>query len=77
MVTGLTRNGVWLVEGGEVAAAVGNLRFTQSSPGALGTGAVRAVGGESTAQPDGWARSWYTAPPLHLATWQFTGNASG
>jgi predicted Zn-dependent protease len=77
VVTGLTRNGVWLVEDGEVVAAVGNLRFTQSYPKALGPGAVLGVGSEAVTLPDGWASSWYTAPALHLASWQFTGNASG
>jgi predicted Zn-dependent protease len=77
VVTGLTRNGVWLVEGGEVTAAVGNLRFTQSYPQALGPGAVRGVGPATMLLPDRWAGSWFAAPALHLASWNVTGNASG
>jgi predicted Zn-dependent protease len=77
VVTGLTRNGVWLVEDGEVTAAVGNLRFTQSYPQALGPGAVRGVGSSTTLLPDRWASSWFAAPALHLASWNITGNASG
>jgi predicted Zn-dependent protease len=77
VVTGLTRNGVWLVEGGEVTAAVGNLRFTQSYPQALAPGAVRGIGAGTTLVPDRWAGSWSAAPALHLATWNVTGNASG
>ena len=47
VVTGLTRNGVWLIEDGRVARPIKNLRFTQSYAEALGPGAVRAVGSEA------------------------------
>lgn len=36
VVTGLTRNGVWLIENGLVTQPVRNLRFTQSYAEALG-----------------------------------------
>jgi predicted Zn-dependent protease len=77
VVTGLTRNGVWLVEGGEVTTAVGNVRFTQSYPRALGPGTVRAVGATAVAMPGRWSGVRYTAPAVHLASWNVTGNASG
>ncbi|MGW4941477.1 TldD/PmbA family protein [Actinoplanes sp. NPDC004185] len=77
VITGLTRNGVWLVEDGEVTAAVGNMRFTQSYPQALGPGAVLGVGAEAVALPDRWSGVRYTAPALHLQSWNLTGNASG
>ena len=77
VITGLTRNGVWLIEDGEVAAAVSNMRFTQSYPQALGPGAVRGIGGESVLLPDRWSGVRYAAPALHLASWNLTGNASG
>jgi predicted Zn-dependent protease len=77
VITGLTRNGVWLVEDGEVTAAVGNMRFTQSYPQALGPGAVLGLGAESVALPDRWTGVRYTAPALHLKSWNLTGNASG
>jgi predicted Zn-dependent protease len=77
IVTGLTRNGVWLVEDGEVTAAVGNMRFTQSYPQALGPGMVRGIGSESVLLPDGWEGGRFAAPALHLASWNLTGNASG
>ncbi|GAA2526589.1 TldD/PmbA family protein [Winogradskya humida] len=77
VITGLTRNGVWLVEDGQVTTAVGNMRFTQSYPQALGPGAVLAVGTESVALPDRWAGVRFTAPAVHLASWNLTGNASG
>ncbi len=77
VITGLTRNGVWLIEDGEVTAAVGNMRFTQSYPQALGPGAVRGIGAESVLLPDRWTGHQYAAPALHLASWNLTGNASG
>ena len=77
VVTGLTRNGVWLVEDGEVTRPVGNLRFTQSYPQALGPGRVLGIGAESVLLPDSWGSARYAAPALHLASWNITGNASG
>jgi predicted Zn-dependent protease len=77
VITGLTRNGVWLVENGEVIAAVGNMRFTQSYPQALSPGQVLGVGGTAVLLPDRWSGVRYAAPALHLASWNLTGNASG
>jgi predicted Zn-dependent protease len=77
VITGLTRNGVWLVEDGEVTSAVSNMRFTQSYPQALGIGAVRGIGSETVLLPDSWSGVRYAAPALHLASWNLTGNASG
>ena len=51
VVTGLTRNGVWLVEGGEVVQALRNFRFTQSYAQALMPGSVRGVGRVAHAVP--------------------------
>ncbi|MGN9913260.1 TldD/PmbA family protein [Phytohabitans sp. LJ34] len=77
VVTGLTRNGVWLIENGEITTPVRNFRFTQSYPQALAPGAVLGVGPDVTTVPDGWGAAWRTAPALHLASWNFTGGASG
>jgi predicted Zn-dependent protease len=76
-VTGLTRNGVWLVEDGEVRGAVQNVRFTQSYPGALAPGQVLGVGPVVVTDPDSWSPTAHFAPALHLASWNVTGNASG
>ena len=62
VITGLTRNGVWLVEDGEVTAAVSNMRFTQSYPQALGIGMVRGIGSESVLLPDRWSGVRFAAP---------------
>ncbi|MEV6347777.1 metallopeptidase TldD-related protein [Actinoplanes sp. NPDC051851] len=77
VITGLTRNGVWLVEDGQVTRPVGNLRFTQSYPQALGPGRVLGVGSESVLLPESWSEIQYSSPALHLASWNITGNASG
>ncbi|MEV4757700.1 metallopeptidase TldD-related protein [Micromonospora sp. NPDC049559] len=77
VITGLTRNGVWLIEDGEVTTAVRNFRFTQSYPKALAPGAVLGVGTHSVMHADGWDTAWWTAPALRLASWNFTGGASG
>ncbi|MBF9129034.1 TldD/PmbA family protein [Plantactinospora sp. S1510] len=77
VVTGLTRNGVWLIEDGEVAAAVQNFRFTQSYPQALAPGAVLGVGRHTALQSQTFSSAWWSAPPLRLASWNFTGGASG
>jgi predicted Zn-dependent protease len=79
-LTGLTRNGVWLIERGEVTTALRNFRFTQSYAQALMPGAVLGVGALATVVPGDTYTSvmpWWTAPALRLAGWNFTGGASG
>ena len=51
VLTGLTRNGVWLVEDGQVTAPVKNFRFTQSYSEALAPGRVLGVGSHCHADP--------------------------
>jgi predicted Zn-dependent protease len=78
VVTGLTRNGVWLIEDGRVTRPVRNLRFTQSYVEALAPGAVRAVGSDLTLVLGGaFGLGAYAVPSLHLASWNFTGGARG
>jgi predicted Zn-dependent protease len=77
VVTGLTRNGVWLIEDGKVTNPVQNFRFTQSYPQALGPGQVRGVGPISALVPGAYGSGTRTVPGLHLASWNFTGGASG
>jgi predicted Zn-dependent protease len=78
--TGLTRNGVWLVEGGRVVAPVSTLRFTQSYLEALAPGAV-TVGSDVDPQPARLAGAMgynrVAVPALRLAAWNVTGNATG
>ena len=72
-VTGLTRNGVWLIEDGEVTRPLRNFRFTQSYAQALMPGNVLGVGAAAIALPDSWVPPRWTAPALRLASWNFTG----
>jgi predicted Zn-dependent protease len=66
LVTGLTRDGVYLIENGEVSGAVNNFRFNESPVGMLGrlaeTGATRRT------LPREWG-DWFTRaamPPLRI-----------
>ncbi|MGH2429671.1 MAG: TldD/PmbA family protein, partial [Candidatus Limnocylindria bacterium] len=78
VVTGLTRNGVWLIEDGRVVRPVSNLRFTQSFAEALAPGAVRGVGSDLTLVLGAmFGFGAYAVPSLHLASWNFTGGARG
>jgi predicted Zn-dependent protease len=77
VVTGLTRNGVWLIEDGVVTTPVRNFRFTQSYPQALAPGAVLGVGPRAVELPGAWSESGSFAPALRLASWNYTGGASG
>ncbi|MDX6201323.1 MAG: hypothetical protein QOF82_1214 [Frankiales bacterium] len=75
VVTGLTRNGVFLVENGEVVRPVANLRFTQSYVDALGPGQVLGIGSVPELQRQYMAM--YSVPAVRLASWNFTGGAKG
>jgi predicted Zn-dependent protease len=75
VVTGLTRNGVFLVENGEVVRPVANLRFTQSYVDALGPERVLGIGSVPELQRQYMAM--YSVPALRLASWNFTGGAKG
>jgi predicted Zn-dependent protease len=78
VVTGLTRNGVWLVEDGRIVRPVTNMRFTQSYLEALGPGQVRGIGSDHTLAGGGtFDFGAYVVPSLHLGSWNFTGGAKG
>lgn len=74
-VTGLTRNGLFLVEDGVVQRAARNVRFTQSYAEALAPGNVLGLGGRTELFGD-TAQSFLT-PALALRSWNVTGNAQG
>jgi predicted Zn-dependent protease len=75
VVTGLTRNGLFLIEGGEVTGAVRNLRYTQSIIAALGPGRVLGLGHDAQTVPTDVG--FFHVPSARLAAWSFTGGASG
>jgi predicted Zn-dependent protease len=72
VVTGLTRNGTFLIEGGEIVGGVPNLRFTQSYVDALRPGNVLGVADDARLF-DGT----YHVPTVRLGEWNFTGGAKG
>jgi predicted Zn-dependent protease len=76
VVTGLTRNGVWLVEDGKVSRPLRNLRFTQSYAEALAPGNVSGIGSDLALFPEGHDAAMLV-PSLGLASWNFTGGAKG
>jgi predicted Zn-dependent protease len=75
VVTGLTRNGLFLIEGGEVTRPLQNLRYTQSIVGAFGPGQVLGIGDD--ARLVGSEGGIVHVPSVRLAAWSFTGNARG
>lgn len=76
-VTGLTRNGTFLIEDGQLGQGVQNLRFTQSFVDALAPGQVRAVGTDDRHADSEFGPGLVIAPSLALERWNFTGGASG
>jgi predicted Zn-dependent protease len=75
VVTGLTRNGLFLVEEGRIAGPGQNMRYTQSIVGGFGPGKVLGLGDD--AQLVGSEGGIMHVPSARLASWAFTGNARG
>ncbi len=69
VVTGMTRDGTFLIEDGKIGAPVKNLRFTQGYVDALNQ--VELIGRETSLQPAiaGHCR----VPALKVRSWNFTG----
>lgn len=68
-VTGMTRDGTFLIENGEIVAPVRNLRFTQGYLEALNN--VDLIGKDAKLQKDFFA--YNRVPALKIAQWNFTG----
>jgi predicted Zn-dependent protease len=77
VVTGLTRNGTFLIEGGEVTRPISNLRFTQSFVEALGPGRILGVTADTRFADSEFGPGVVVAPAVRLAEWNFTGGARG
>jgi predicted Zn-dependent protease len=77
VVTGLTRNGTFMIENGRITGAVTNLRFTQSFLEALGEGRVLGIGDDRRYADSEFGPGLVQAPSLRLAGWNFTGGAEG
>ena len=65
VLTGLTRDGLWWIENGEVRHPVRNLRFNQSVLAMLAPWNVEAVGAPQRLSP-------FMVPPLQLGSFTFT-----
>ncbi len=76
-VTGLTRNGTFLIEEGKVTRPVSNLRFTESFFETLREGNVLAMGNDPRLADSEYGPRMVHAPTMHLAAWNFTGGARG
>ncbi|MGW7267321.1 metallopeptidase TldD-related protein [Streptomyces sp. NPDC054842] len=77
LLTGLTRDGVYLVENGEVVGEVNNFRFNESPVGLLGR-ATEAGRTEKTL-PREWS-DWFTraaAPPLRVPDFNMSSVSQG
>jgi len=75
VVTGLTRNGLFLIEGGEVTQPVQNLRYTQSVVGALAPGHVLGIGDDAQLVSNEGGIAY--VPSVRLRSWAFPGGAQG
>lgn len=72
-VTGLTRNGTFMIENGRLTGAVTGLRFTQSFVAALGPGRVLGIGDDARWADSEFGPGLVHAPTVRLAGWNFTG----
>lgn len=75
VVTGLTRNGTFMIENGRITGAVTNLRFTQSFVEALQS--VEGIGDDARFADSEFGPGFVHTPSFHLASWNFTGGAAG
>jgi predicted Zn-dependent protease len=72
LLTGLTRDGVYLVENGEVTGAVNNFRFNESPVGMLGR--LLEVGATEPTLPREWSDYFNRAamPPVRIAAFNMS-----
>ncbi len=72
LITGMTRDGLFWIERGEIAYPVKNLRFTQSYVKAFAE--IEAIGSESKfLLSDSMFAYGYRVPPVKVASFNFTG----
>jgi predicted Zn-dependent protease len=74
VVTGMTRDGTFLICDGKVVAPVRNLRFTQSIVDTLAR--VEAVGSETGYCPLPWLTGGNRQPPVRAGGFTFTGTTT-
>ena len=74
ILTGMTKDGTFLIEDGRITRPLMNFRFTQSIPEAFSD--VRALGASTMLLP-GEFLGTYRVPAAHLGSFNFTGVTSG
>lgn len=75
-MTGMTRDGTFLIEGGQLGRAVKNLRFTDSLLDALGDARLGGIGRDSACLPTWWSSAGQVeTPSLLLRGFHFTGTS--
>jgi PmbA protein len=72
VITGMTRDGTWLIENGEVKHPVKNFRFTQSIIEALRD--VESIGGETELASEFFFAA-SRVPAVKISSFQFTGKS--
>lgn len=77
VVTGLTRNGTFMIENGRITEPVTNLRFTQSFLTALSAGNVAGLGSDERWADSEFGAGIVHAPSMALRSWHFTGGIDG
>jgi predicted Zn-dependent protease len=70
-ITGMTRDGTFLIENGQITRPVKNLRFTMSYLDALNR--VRMIGRETKLTHEDWSGACFRVPDLVVDSWRFTG----
>jgi predicted Zn-dependent protease len=79
LMTGMTRDGTFLIENGKIKGGVGNLRFTESMIEAFRN--VKRISRERQVIPSWWSEvsntGAFTMPTLHLGRFHFTGKTEG
>jgi len=74
MMTGLTRDGLFLIDGGKVKSGVRNLRWTQSILDAFSR--IAGLSRERRAVPTWWSSlGAYVCPAMLVSRWTFTGQS--
>ncbi len=74
ILTGMTKDGTFLIEHGKITRPLMNFRFTQSFPEAFSD--VRAIGASTMLLP-GEFLGGYRVPAVHLGSFNFTGVTDG
>ncbi len=71
ILTGLTRDGTWLIEDGEIKDPLNNLRFTQNLIEAFNN--IEGIGKERKLFAMGFYPAYFAAPALKIKDFNFTG----